>query len=75
MFDKVSVWASGSASCSFILTRGGDPAMFVTAIPSWNVGDEFLAGSDLVKFRILDVDTEQTPGGAHGAFTVETVGE
>lgn len=47
--------------------------MFVTAIPSWKPGDEFLAGSDLPKFRILDVDTEQTPGDAHGIFTVEAV--
>jgi len=50
-----------------------DPGMFVTAIPSWKVGDEFLAGSALVKFRILEVDTEQTPGDADGVFTVEGV--
>jgi hypothetical protein len=25
--------------------------------------------------QILDVDTEQTPGDAHGVFTVETVDE
>ena len=48
-----------------------DPGMFVTAIPNWKTGDEFLAGSDLVKFRIVDVDTEQSPGDAHGVFTVE----
>lgn len=50
-----------------------DPPAYLTAIPSWKPGDEFLAGSKLVKFRILDVDTEQTPGDAHGVFTVETV--
>jgi hypothetical protein len=37
-----------------------DPGMFVTAIPSWKPGDEFLAGSELVRFRILDVDSQQT---------------
>ena len=52
-----------------------DPGMFVTAIPSWKPGEEFLAGSALVKFRILDVDTEQTPGDAHGVFTVQAVVE
>jgi hypothetical protein len=30
--------------------------VFVTAIPSWKPGDEFLAGSDLVTFRIVDVE-------------------
>jgi hypothetical protein len=50
-----------------------DPGMFVTAIPIWKAGDEFLAGPELVKFRILDVDIEQTPGDAHGVFTVEAV--
>jgi hypothetical protein len=42
--------------------------MCVTAIPSWKAGDTFLAGTELVKFRILDVDTEQTPGDAHGVL-------
>lgn len=50
-----------------------DPAVFVTAIPSWNVGDEFLAGTDLVKFRILDVSAEDVPEETHGVFTVERV--
>jgi hypothetical protein len=50
-----------------------DPGMFLTAIPNWKVGDEFLAGSDLRKFRILDVNSEQVPDGAHGVLTVEPV--
>ena len=52
-----------------------DPGMFVTATPNWKPGDEFLAGSELVKFRILDVDTEQTPGDADGVVTVWAVDE
>jgi hypothetical protein len=50
-----------------------DPGMFITAIPNWKVGDEFLGGSDLQKFRILEVDSEQVPDGADGVFTVEAV--
>lgn len=30
-----------------------DPAMFITAIPTWGEGDEFLAGSELQRFRII----------------------
>ena len=30
-----------------------DPAAFLTAIPTWREGDEFLAGVDLERFRIL----------------------
>jgi hypothetical protein len=50
-----------------------DPAVFVTTMSSWRPGDEFLAGSTLQKFRILDVDSEQQPDGADGVFTVELV--
>lgn len=49
--------------------------MLVTAIPTWQAGDTFLAGSELVKFRILDVDTEDPPPKANGVFTVEAVEE
>ena len=38
-----------------------DPGMFVTAIPRWEAGDTFPAGSDLRRFRILDVNTENPP--------------
>ena len=52
-----------------------DPGMFLTAIPNRRAGDKFLAGRGLVKFRILDVDTdantEQNPAGLSGVFTVE----
>jgi hypothetical protein len=34
-------------------------------------GDTFFAGSDLRKFRILDVNTEEGRDGACGVFTVE----
>jgi hypothetical protein len=30
-------------------------------------------GSELAKFRILDVDTEQMPAGSGGVFTFEAV--
>ena len=49
--------------------------MFVTAIPSWRVGDEFLAGSDLRKFRVVDVSDEEPPPDADGILTVEAVDE
>jgi hypothetical protein len=52
-----------------------DPGMFLTAIPNWKVGDEFLAGRHLEKFRIVGVNTEDPPGRAHGIFVVEPVGE
>jgi hypothetical protein len=48
-----------------------DPGVFLTAIPSWKVGDEFLAGANLTKFRILDIQAERLPKEAHGVFTVE----
>ena len=51
-----------------------DPGMFVTAIPSWNVGDEFLAGSALRKFRIVAID-EPPSDDFQGLFTVEPVSE
>lgn len=50
-----------------------DPAVFVTAMSSWRPGDEFLAGSTLQKFRILEVEREQQPDGADGVLTVEVV--
>ena len=42
-----------------------DPGMFVTAIPSWRPGDTFLAGSELQRFRIVDVNTEDPPDESH----------
>jgi hypothetical protein len=35
-----------------------DPMMFNTAVADWKVGDEFLAGSELQRFRILAIDPE-----------------
>ena len=50
-----------------------DPAMFVTAIPSWREGDTFLAGPD----RIVEIEPnmdEPTPNRFwHAVWTVETV--
>lgn len=49
-----------------------DPAMFVTAIPRWKVGDTFLAGSRLERSRILAIEPEMTGEADHHAvFTVE----
>ena len=41
-----------------------DPAVFVTASPTWRQGDELLAGPDLTRFRILEIEPnmeEPTP--------------
>jgi len=35
-----------------------DPMMFVTELDGWQVGDTFLAGSDVQPFRILALDAE-----------------
>jgi hypothetical protein len=48
-----------------------DPAMLVTAIPSWRPGDEFLCGPELRKFRIVAIDPEDPPERTHGVFVVE----
>jgi hypothetical protein len=32
-----------------------DPAAFITVIPTWREGDEFLAGENLQRFRILGI--------------------
>jgi hypothetical protein len=49
--------------------------MFVTAIPNWKPGDEFLAGSALRKFRVVDVSDEEPPPEANGVLTVDRVRE
>jgi len=36
--------------------EAADPAAFNTAVPVWREGDEFLAGSDLQRFRILGIE-------------------
>jgi hypothetical protein len=51
-----------------------DPAMCVTASPSWKVGNEFLAGPELVKFRTSTSTPNRHPG-THGVFSVEAVSE
>ena len=67
-------WPSGSAASSSTPTASRPtPGMFVTAIPNGRPGDEFLAGSELRKFRILGVDSAEAPNGADGLFTVEAV--
>jgi hypothetical protein len=48
--------------------------MFVAAVPTWNEGDEFLAGSNLQRFRILAIAPEMTgQADQHGVWTVEPI--
>ena len=35
-----------------------DPAVFPTTIPTWDIGDEFLAGAELQRFRIVTIEPE-----------------
>jgi hypothetical protein len=47
-----------SGYCFALLVEGGEPADppgFLTAIPEWRAGDEFLAGELLQRFRILGI--------------------
>jgi hypothetical protein len=53
--------------------QAADPTAFVTTIRSWEPGDEFLAGSDLRKFRIVAINTEDPPEEFNGVFIVESV--
>jgi hypothetical protein len=58
-----------------------DPAVFVTAIPNWRVGEECMLG-DGSRFRILDINTEVDVDGLeelyergiNGIWMVEPVG-
>jgi hypothetical protein len=47
-----------------------DPAMFITAVPDWRAGDEFLAGAELQKFRILEILPEWDEDAAFQAVWV-----
>jgi hypothetical protein len=53
-----------------------EPAVFVTAVPNWSVGEELTVGSG-EEFRILakssEVDEEMIEQGINGVFTVEPV--
>jgi hypothetical protein len=51
--------------------EAADPPAFLTAIPSWKIGDEFLGGTDLQKFRIVEINTQDPPEEFHGVFVVE----
>jgi hypothetical protein len=44
--------------CFALMLEDGEPAdppAFVTAIPTWNEGDTFLAGENLQRFRIVGI--------------------
>jgi hypothetical protein len=63
--DQSKVAAVAGFSYALTLPNGepADPAVFVTAIPTWNAGDTFLAGPDLTRFRILEIEPnmDETP--------------
>jgi hypothetical protein len=48
--------------------------MFLTAIPTWRAGDEFLAGRELRKFRVVAVNQGDPPPESDGLLVVEVVG-
>ena len=51
-----------------------DPAVFLTAVPDWRIGDEFLGGADLQKFRILAIEPEMEEDALfHAVWVVEPV--
>jgi hypothetical protein len=39
--------------------EGADPGFFISALDGWQVGDTFLAGPELQRFRILAIDTRR----------------
>jgi hypothetical protein len=48
--------------------------VFATIIPTWHVGDTFLAGSELQRFRILAIEPEMNEDAAfHAVWVVEPV--
>jgi hypothetical protein len=61
---------------ALVLENGdpADPAVFSTIIPTWHVGDEFLAGIDLQRFRILAIEPEKDEDAPfHAVWVVEPV--
>jgi hypothetical protein len=55
-----------------------DPPAFVSAIPTWREGDEFLAGENLQCFRILGIapvdEANEVREVCDGFWMVESVG-
>ena len=55
MFGRVASWGFGFR---FLLVhpdgQPADPGMFLTAIPTWKVDDEFLAGRDLLVVEAVE---------------------
>jgi hypothetical protein len=51
------------------------PAVFATIIPRWQVGDTFLAGAELCKFRIVAIEPVIVPGEARDTFNAVWVVE
>jgi hypothetical protein len=54
----------------------GEPGVFATLVPDWGVGDTFVVGSALRKFRILAIDPvrdDQLLRGIQSVWTVEPV--
>jgi hypothetical protein len=48
--------------------------VFPTVVPTWRIGDSFLAGAELQGFRILAIEPERSDDGPwHGVWVVEPV--
>jgi hypothetical protein len=47
-----------------------EPAVFPTIVPTWQVGDTFLAGRDLRCLRILGIEPEMDEGAEFDALWV-----
>ena len=70
-----------NASRFFLIDREGgpvDPAVLVTAVPNWTVGEAFSIGSG-ARFRILEIRTnvarDLADAGFDGIFVVEREGD
>jgi hypothetical protein len=62
-------------ACPFESGEPADPAVFVTEVPGWRVGDEFLAGAELTRFRIVAIDPTMNPDDARATFNAVWVVE
>ena len=57
----------------FLLVQPNSEPADLTAIPSWKPGDEFLAGSELVRYRLVEIENGEPPPEFNGVFVVEPV--
>jgi hypothetical protein len=51
-----------------------DPAVFATIVPTWRVGDEFLAGTEQQRFRSVAIEPSMDEDAPfHAVWGVEPV--